>query len=361
MNCFKFVFLFQLFSLFKILYSLKQVNIAEGLTKYYIEAGKVETFKFTAINDGYYLFTFRTWAIVKEATGQIHQDVDLRKQRFYTMAYAQKFVKGNYVKFDYPDFERNYDDYFPIKIEKLDNNINLRLLTGDARYHHFETIFFDNCKNPIYLLLENTLSSNPVYFKAIIHSGVFTAKYKATDYTAQENEYINNNMENLNLNGISQLPKQFYRNIVELKCQITGVITILQTITNNGYVSYQYNYGSIHNIFLKDYDISYTTASGYFYFQMINIHGCATIDMTEFNKKTYDCEDFSWMYYSYEQKYLRVHLKNVQSPYWLLGILHSPGEDNGKTLLIEKEEYSINSGERMVIPIEIGNKKKILK
>ena len=79
MNCFKFVFLFQLFSLFKILYSLKQVNIAEGLTKYYIEAGKVETFKFTAINDGYYLFTFRTWAIVKEATGQIHQDVDLRK------------------------------------------------------------------------------------------------------------------------------------------------------------------------------------------------------------------------------------------------------------------------------------------
>ena len=32
-----------------------------------------------------------------------------------------------------------------------------------------------------------------------------------------------------------------------------------------------------------------------------------------------------------------------------------------KTILIEKEEYKINYGERMIIPIEIGNNKKILK
>ena len=56
MNRFKFMFLFQLLTLLKILNSLKQVDIVEGLTTYYIEAENVETFKFNAIDDGYYLF-----------------------------------------------------------------------------------------------------------------------------------------------------------------------------------------------------------------------------------------------------------------------------------------------------------------
>ena len=219
MDCFKFLFLFQLLSLFKILNSLTQVNITEGFTKYFIEKGNVETFKFTAIDNGHYLFKFSQWAIIKEATGQIHQDVD-KWEDFLTLVYAKKFVKGDYVKFDYPELARQYDDYFPITIKKLNNNINLRILS-EGKSLHFETIFFDSCKKPLYLLLERGALLYPIYFKTIIHSAVFTAKYKTTDYTTQENEYINNNMENLNLNEIVQFPI-FEINIVELKCQIPG-------------------------------------------------------------------------------------------------------------------------------------------
>ena len=276
------------------------------------------------------------------------------------MAYAQKFTKGDYVKFDYPASSITIDYFFPIKIEKLDDNINLRLLTGDKRTHHFEIIFFDSCEKPIYLLLENGIPRYDVYFKTIIHSGVFTAKYKTTDYTGMENEYIDNNMENLNLNKIAELPKQFYRNIVELKCEIPGVITVLHVTFSNSY-DYQYNNGVIQNIFSEDYDISFKITSGYFYVQMINIYKCATIDMTEFNKTKYNCKDFSLEYYSDKEKYIRIPLENVQNPYWLLTIVNSPNEDNGKILSIEKEEYSINYGERMIIPIEVGNNKKNIK
>ena len=58
MDCFKFIFLFQLLSLFKILNSLIKVDIVEGLKEYFIEGENFETFMFTAIDDGYYLFTF---------------------------------------------------------------------------------------------------------------------------------------------------------------------------------------------------------------------------------------------------------------------------------------------------------------
>ena len=68
--------------------------------------------------------------MIKEATGQIHQDIGLRNQEFITMVYAQKFVKGDYVKLFYPSNKNLSSSFYTIKIEKLDNNINLRLLTG---------------------------------------------------------------------------------------------------------------------------------------------------------------------------------------------------------------------------------------
>ena len=363
MDCFKFIFLFQLLSLFKILNSLINVDIVEGLKEYFIEGENFETFKFTAIDDGYYLFTFKTWAMIKEATGQIHQDIDLRNQEFITMVYAQKFVKGDYVKLFYPSNKNLLSDFYTIKIEKLDNNINLRLLAGPnafSRSHHFETVFFDSCEKPIYLLLENDGSSKPLYFKTIIHSGAFTAKYKTTDYIAQENEYINDNLAKLNLNRIAQLPEQFHRNIVELKCLVPGVITVLHTPLNKDYI-YQSNNGVIHNIFEDDYHIICSIYAGDSYVQMFNIYGCSTISIGTFIE-TYDCKDFSSIFgFSSSNFKLGADLKNVQSPYLLLTIVHSENENDGKKLLIEKEEYIINSGERMVIPIEIGNKKKNIK
>ena len=149
-------------------------------------------------------------------------------------------------------------------------------------------------------------------------------------------------MENLNLNEIAQFPI-FDINIVELKCQIPGVITVLQRQGYFDFVFYNFNKGVNQYIFFEDYNISIGTYGYYDNIQMINIHGCATIDLTEFNNKTYNCEDFSLEYYSDELKFFKMYLKNVRSPYWLLGILRSPKEDDVKILLIYKEEYSINS------------------
>ena len=168
---------------------------------------------------------FFTWAKIIEATGKIHQDVNLRYQEWLTMGYAQRFVKGDFVKFTYPDFPRKEDSSFPIKIEKLDNNINSKLFTG-TDFNNLLTIPFDNCENPTYIMLEGYFTDRPVYFKALIHSGEFTAKYKINEYTGDEKEFINNNMKEFDINNILKLPNQYYRNIVELKCKTPGLITI---------------------------------------------------------------------------------------------------------------------------------------
>ena len=57
-------------------------------------------------------------AMIKEATGQIHQDIDLRDQQFITRVYAQRFFKGDYVKLFYPPNESYLHDFYTIKIEK---------------------------------------------------------------------------------------------------------------------------------------------------------------------------------------------------------------------------------------------------
>ena len=140
-------------------------------------------------------------------------------------------------------------------------------------------------------------------------------------------------MENLDLNGIAKLPKQFYINIVELKCQIPGVITVLHTpLIKSEYIDFSSNSVAIHNIFEDDYHISCYVHPRHSYIQMINIYGCSTISISEHN--TYDCKDFFTLFVSSENR-LEADLKNVQNPYLLLTIIHSPNEKDGKKLLIE--------------------------
>ena len=157
---------FIIFELFSLISSddcgknIENIDIKPGIIKYIIETGECKTFQFTAIDDGYYLITFENIGKIIEATGDVHQDISIFKEDgLRTGAYAQNFTKGDYFKMTYP--HQPDDSYIEhsFKIEKINSEINLRLLIEYKYGGLFENIYLTNCLKPIFILLRNPITN----------------------------------------------------------------------------------------------------------------------------------------------------------------------------------------------------------
>ena len=80
---------------------VNESDIVEGTKTYNVVKGSTYNFIFKAIDNGTYVIIFPQHFQLLEATGEIHEDVDIYSD-FYSLVYAQEFVKGDYIKLEYP-------------------------------------------------------------------------------------------------------------------------------------------------------------------------------------------------------------------------------------------------------------------
>ena len=197
------------------------------------------------------MILFNEYALVNGATGNLGINTDFRNGNYSTIAYYQHFQKGNYFQFIYPSYSIKSGNY-SIKITKFDTDVNIRILD---KTNPVETLFFDNCEKPMYLLFRNTplnIGIRPLYFSAMIHSGEFSASYKETDYMKDTAQKFSENYKILDLESCAnQLPNNNSLNIVELKCKFPGVITVLEYMYQNNAISPIEGKGIVHNIIKK--------------------------------------------------------------------------------------------------------------
>ena len=310
--------------------------------------------------------------MIIEATGDVHQDISIfTEEGFKTGAYVQNFRKGDYFKMTYPFKANSIKTEHTFKIEKIDSNINLRLLTM-GQIHLFENIYLTNCSKPIYILMRNpsrdeySTNNNIFYSKSIIHSGEFYASYQSTDYSPNNNGPLFNSFIPFNLTELTILPNKFCFYVIELKCKIPGMITFIfnggqneeNSSSNFVYFSFK-NKGITQNRFNLSHNLSLGIPdyAGTYYLEVFNIHGCAEFNMSSLGGKTYGCTGF----------YLNTTIKNLKrekyfpmniitKPFWFASTFHAP-KDHGFILEKENEEYFFKEGGmRIIIPINSTNK-----
>ena len=372
---------FIVFELFSLISSddsgqnIENIDIKPGIIKYIINKGVYRTFQFTAIDDGYYLITFDNVGMIIEATGDVHQDISIfEKEGLRTGAYAQNFTKGDYFKMTYPYLsDATYNEH-AFKIEKIDTDINLRLLT-EGKYCLFENIYLTNCSKPIYILMRNpsrneySTNNNIFYSKSFIHSGEFFASYQTTDYSPKNDGKLLNSFTPFNLTELTILPNKFCFYVIELKCKTPGMLSFIfngehNEISSEGYFTYYSftNKGITQNRFNLSHNLGldHTGYIGTYYLEIFNIHGCANFNMNSIGGKIYECEDF---YLSTNFNTLRdsksFPMNVITKPFWFASVYHA-GEEDGFILEKEKEEYFCKvGGMRIIIPI--NTKKRSIK
>ena len=294
--------------------------------------------------------------------GEIHQDISVVNDfTTTTMAYAQKFEKGNYVTLKYPSQAGYSDANYYIKIEKVDNDVDIKLLTNNG-INKIDTIFFEDCSKPKYIIINNFYISSNFNFITKIHSGSYSAKYKAKNYIENENELINNNLESFNLNNILKFPESFKLNIVELTCTNPGYITLLYSVVSSPSSNYpSFGYGSaITNAYSKDMTIYYNSKAGNYYFQVFYIYNCPIIDMSALGLGYHsNCKDFSTNKY-FSQSYYQLLFNNNNQDYWIIFVENVPSiQDEYSMQSLPNQEYIFNYQQRNIIAVKNTNEKYI--
>ena len=342
------------------------INIKQGITKHTIGKGKTETIQFKAINDGYYLITFDSYGLIIEATGVIHKDTVINRTEIWrTSAYVQNFKKGDYFTMIYPYIPNAIGREHTFKIENLDSEIDIKLLTR-YKLEFFENLYLTDCLRPTYIIIRNPLinvdiNNNLFYIKSIIHSGEFYGSYLITDYSPKNNGTLSNLSNEFNLTELTVLPNNFYFNVIKLKCKTPGILTFLfngegpqESSSPSSYTVLPFEKeGVVQNRFNSSHSITLIPNNlGIYYLEIFNIHGCASFNTASLGGKTYKCTDF---YLSTEftkegpSKSLYMEIKN--SPFWFFSKFHRHIEDEF-ILEEEKKDYLCDEGrKRIIIPI----------
>ena len=365
-----FLYLSLLFFIYSNDEEIIKIDIKEGIYHYYFKESENKTLEFNAIDNGYYLITFYMLGSIIEATGDIHEDVIIKDDGFETSAYAQKFKKGDYFKMIFP-INTYYSYNYPIKIEKLKSNINLRLITG-FNLAYFDSMYINDCSKTTYFLFKDPsgflfpINDYVIAFKLKIHSGEYSASYKSLDYNPNNNETINSSLKPFNISEILILPSTFRINVIELKCKNPGIISInyFPNIPNDethfSYYALEVN-GVIQNRFNKSHTLSlYLKKPTTFFFELYNIYGGAKIDMSSADGTIYNYTDF-YLSYTTINNYtnLDIPFKEIKTPLWIATVFHKLDEPNDIILDSENKNYTSNlKNQRFIIPFDIKNDKK---
>ena len=350
----------------------KTLDIKEGI--YYYKKIKNEIFQFTAINNGYYLITFNYTGCILEAIGNIPQDFYIDKKEnkgWLTSAYAQKFTEGDYFIMNFPYNALIKSNYY-IKIERINLDINFRFFHN--KDYFIENLYFNNCLKPTFIFIRNPYddsynNDNIFYFKSIIHSGEFSAKYRDIDYSPTNNEKpLNDNFKEFNLNYLTILPNKLFFNIIELKCKKPGVITLIYSASDPVETSSEFtthaldSEGIIQNRYNFSHDIFFSADKGTYFFEFYNIYGCAKFNMTPIGEKIYDCTDFYFSKTFKNAGYYKIPMTILNKPFWFFSVVRQSIQQD--TVIIKEESTIYKSstpGSKFIIPINSNIPKKFIK
>ena len=199
------------------IYSLSQykLDIVEGTKSFTIKKETYYNFTFNAIDYGNYIIIFPEEFERKEATGDLHEDINI--ESYNSSVYAQKFAIGDIVKVKYPKSDKvSKKTNITIRIEKIDVYFKLKTSLDPIIF----TMAVNDCQKPVYIFTGD--SSYSYYFHGKVHSGEFTGSYRNTEF---DPDYpLDKDFNDLSISSGTKLP--FNLNIVKLQCKDPGIISI---------------------------------------------------------------------------------------------------------------------------------------
>ena len=332
-------------------------DIVEGTKSYTFEKETLYNFTFKAVKDGTYAIVFPGHFQILEATGEINEDVDI-DSGFYSYIYAQNFVKGNYIKLIYPKLstitERTTKK---IRIEKIDGYFKLVTAANPIIF----TMAFNDCQKPLYIF---TFNNQPDYsgsfytFNGKIHSGQFIGSYRTSPFDPDYS--INKDFTNFEISSVTSLPYYLEYNMFKLQCKEPGIISIY--IIKNNFISILED---INIALLGDLGSSLFSLSSYqfpinFYIQGFMLAGNSSIDFTDLGGKKYNTDYYDKIYIPINSKSNYKISFGLSNSISMLLAYGKAGEANDK-MPEEKENVSVGSNKRLLIPLKIITDKKYIK
>ena len=345
------------FSLF--IYSLNQyeLNIEEGTKSFIIQKETLYTFTFKAINSGNYIIIFPDHFELKEATGELHEDVDINS--FFSLVYAQNFVKGNIVKVEYPKLKIfSETTNIKIRIEKIDAYFKLMTIFNPIIF----TMAVNDCQKPIYIFAYNNQPDNSESFYTFhgkVHSGEFTGSYRKTEF---DPDYpMDKDFTELTISSATKLPYQFNLNIIKLQCKEPGIISI--------YMERIHFYDAFDDIGLCAHYSPMTYVETFYkyqlpakgYYQGFNLVGKTSIDFSKIGGNSYSSDFFTELTLpsslktgSYDISFNNLNFVTMTLTNFNLGESTSQVARENEKILIMKENI-------LIIPLSIVTDKKKIK
>jgi len=333
-------------------------DIVEGTKTYNVVKGSTYNFIFKAIDNGTYVIIFPQHFQLLEATGEIHEDVDI-DSGFYSLVYAQKFVKGDYIKLEYPKLTViEKTSTMKIKIEKIDAYFKLKTISNPVIF----TMAVNDCQKPIYIFTYNNQAesySNYFTFYGKIHSGEFIGSYRTTEFNPDGS--LNKDFKDLTVSSATALPRLIYLNIVKLQCTEPGLISIY--MENDPFYSFTDEIGLMGYKSGITYRESFSNANlpANAYIQVFNLIGSTSIDLTQIGGRKYNNDFYTKinLLSSYSTKTFDFPVQNLDSYTMILSIFNI-GESTDK-IATEKENILVLPNKRIIIPLKIITDKKHIK
>ena len=205
------------FCLFIFSLSQYELDIVEGTKSFTIDKATFFNFTFNSTDSGTYIIIFPEEFELKEATGDIHEDINI--ESYNSSVYVQKFAKGDIVKVKYPKSNTvSKTTDIKIRIEKIDAYFKLKTAFDPIIF----TMAVNDCQKPVYIFTGDT--SYSYYFHGKVHSGEFTGSYRNTEF---DPDYpLDKDFNDLSISSGTELPCKLNFNIVKLQCKDPGIISI---------------------------------------------------------------------------------------------------------------------------------------
>ena len=324
-------------------------DITEGIYTFDIENNTFYNFTFKAKENGTYFIFFPDYFKLMEATGEMNEDINI-EAGFFSTVYAQKFVKDDHIKVEYPRLKYiGEPKTIKIRIEKID--ANFRLMTSINPI--ILTMAVNDCQKPTYIFTYNNepeLPESYYTFHGKIHSGEFTASYRNKEFNPDES--MDKDFKELTISSVTSLPHELSLNIIKLKCAKPGIISIYMQKGNFYSILDDIGFSLINDNINEEVSFSNLDLPANLYFQGFNLVGKTSISLTELNGEVFEKDFVTKITLSEDSKNnsYNVSIKNIDALSMPLTIFNV-GECPYK-ILNKNENISVGYNNRIIIPLE---------
>ena len=327
-------------------------DITEGIYKFEIKNNTFYNFTFKAKENGTYFIFFPDYFKLMEATGEMNEDINI-EAGFFSTVYAQKFVKDDHIKVEYPRLKYiNETKTIKIRIEKID--ANFRLMTSINPI--ILTMAVNDCQKPTYIFTYNNEPESPesyYTFHGKIHSGEFTASYRNKEFNPDDpDESMDKDFTEITISSATSLPHELSLNIIKLKCTKPGIISIYMQKGNFYSIIDDIGFSLINGNINEEVSFSNLDLPVNLYFQGFNLVGKTSINLTEIKGEVYEKDFVANITLSEDSKNnsYNVSIKNndaLSMPLTIFNVGECPYK-----ILNKNQKISVGYNNRIIIPLE---------